>query len=181
MTKELEAGQSDALTQLFIDEKIRGRSYAEIAATHGVPVDEVITIIRAELASTVIRDPQEYRALLQLRTEKIIDKLWVGLEAGSFKHGEAILKAVNTLQELHDLNEKTMVHQINVILDEDATKVFEVLKLQNKKLHEHILALPLNAKAKKELEAWPEWAAESATDAVEEIVYLEQDEDGVYK
>ena len=167
----------DVLTDKLVEERVRGRSYGDIARKHGIPAEEVIRIIRAELESVTIRDPQEYRALLQLRTEAIIDKLWDGLEVGSFKHGEAILKAVNTLQELHDLNEKTIVHQINVILDEDATKVFDVLKIQNSKMLEKVLQLKLTPHVKKELEQWPEWAAETATEAVEQVVYAEEIEE----
>ena len=175
MVNELDT--RDVLTDKFVEERVRGKSYAEIARKHSVPVEEVISIIRAEYAATTIRDPQEYRALLQLRLEKIIDKLWDGLEAGSFKHGEAVIKAVAQLQELHDLNEKTIVHQINVILDEDATKVFDVLKIQNSMMLEKVLQLKLTPHVKKELEAWPEWAAESATEAVEQVVYAVQEDD----
>lgn len=170
-------GDMDALTQLFVDEKVRGKSYLEISQRHDVPVDEVISIIRAYYTATTIRDPQEHRALLQLRLERIIDKLWEGLEAGSFKHGEAIIKAVTQLQDLHDLNEKTMTVTHNLILDEDTDKILEVLKFATGKLRDKVARLPLSAKAKTELQAWPEWAAEAATEAVEEVVYAEIVED----
>lgn len=161
----------DALSQLLIDDKIRGRSYAEISAKHGIPIEEVIQIIRGVYAATTIRDPLEYRALLQLRMEKIIDHLWDGLMAGSFKHAEAITKAVNTLQELHDLNEKALETHINIIVDEDANKVLEVLKHFAQAQYGRLMELSLPEPVKRELEAWPEWAAESATEAVERVIY----------
>jgi len=165
--------ENDALAQLLVDDKIRGKSYLEISQKHGIPADEVISILRDVYASTQIKDQNEYRALLQLRLEKIIDKLWDGLEEGSFKHGEAVIKAVQQLQELHDLNEKTITHEINIITDAQASKIFEVLKKSNNTLYGRVAALPLTPEAKAALSAWPEWTAESATEAVEEVIYAE--------
>jgi len=125
---------NDALAQLLIDDKIRGKSYLEISQKHGIPVDEVISILREVYAATQIKDPNEYRALLQLRLEKIIDKLWDGLESGSFKHGEAIVKSVQQLQELHDLNEKTIIHEFTIISDAETEKILAVLKYSNNRL-----------------------------------------------
>lgn len=167
----------DALAQLLVDDKIRGKSYLEISQKHGIAVDEVISILRDVYASTQIKDPNEYRALLQLRLEKIIDKLWDGLEQGSFKHGEAVIKAVTQLQELHDLNEKTIVHEINIISDAETAKIFEVLKKYSNGIYNHVASLPLTTEAKGALAAWPEWTAEVATDAVEEVIYAEVVED----
>lgn len=171
MSKEEDT--TDALAQFIVDEKVRGRSFVEIAHKHNIPVEEVITIYREYIAAVAIRDPLEHRMLLQLRTEKIIDQLWDGLEQGSFKHGEAILKAVNTLQELHNLNEQAITTQVNVMVDEDAGKVFEVLKHANRAMLERVLQLPLNKKAREELAAWPEWAAETSTAAIEDVIYAE--------
>jgi hypothetical protein len=176
MTQEITV-INDALTQVLLDAKLRGKSYAEIASENRLPIESVIAALREVYNATTIRDPIEHRALLQLRIEKIIDKLWDGLEQGSFKHGEAILKGIQQLQELHDLNEKTINHNINVILDEDAAKVFEVLKYHNQSMYNKVIALPLSTKAKAELVAWPEWAAESATEAVQNVIYAEVLED----
>lgn len=167
---------NDALAQLLIDDKIRGKSYLEISAKHGIPVDEVVSILRDVYAATQIKDPNEYRALLQLRLEKIIDKLWDGLESGSFKHGEAIVKSVQQLQELHDLNEKTIIHEFTIISDAETEKILAVLKYSNNRLLNKIEALPLTDEAKKELVMWPEWTAETATDAVEQIIYSMEEE-----
>lgn len=167
---------TDALAQLIVDEKIRGRSFLQISSDHGIPVEEVVVIYRQYIAEAAIRDPLEHRMLLQLRTEKIIDYLWGGLEAGSFKHGEAILKAVNTLQELHDLNEKTIVAVRSDIEDADTDKVLEVLKHASGSLLKKVARLPLSAKGKEELKSWPEWAAEASTNAVEEVIYAEIEE-----
>lgn len=166
-------GETDVLAQMLVDEKIRGRSYLDIAQKHGLPVEEVITIVRGYYAATTIRDPQEHRALLQLRLERIIDKLWEGLEAGSFKHGEAIIKAVTQLQDLHDLNEQHMTTAQNLIMDEDTDTILEVLKHATGALRDRVARMPLSKKAKEELTAWPEWAAEATTNAVEEVIYAE--------
>lgn len=170
-------GSNDALAELLVSDRVRGKSYKWIAERHNIPVEEVISIIRDYYTTEVIRDPVEHRALLQIRYNKIIDHLWDGLETGSFKHGDSILKAVQQLQELHDLNEKTMTAHLNVILDEDATKVFEVLKMANAALYERVKALPLSKKVQQELVAWPEWAAEAATESVEAVLYAEEIEE----
>jgi hypothetical protein len=162
------AQEDDALAQMLVDDKIRGKSYLEIAEKHGIPVEDVISILRGVYLQTQIKDPTEYRALLQLRIERIIDKLWNGLESGSFKHGEAILKAVTSLQEMHDLNEKTIRHEISIISDEETAKLLEVMKHTTDDLYQRVLSVPLNKQARAALEAWPEWAAEATTNAVEE-------------
>lgn len=173
MDKELELKQPDKLAQMFVEDRIKGRSFIDISLEHGIPVEEVMASYRTYVAAAAVQDPLEYRILLQLRTEKIINHLWAGLEAGSFKHGEAVLKAVNTLQELHDLNEKTITHERDLMADEDAATIFEVLKHSHSSLRDKIMRLPLSQKAKAELAAWPEWVAESATNAVEEVIYAE--------
>lgn len=161
----------DRINQLLIDDKIRGKSYAQIAAKHGLDVDEVMRRLRQVYTETTIRDPVEHRALLQLRIEKIVELMWTGLEQGSFKHGEAILKAVAQLQELHDLNEKTITHEVRLIIDEDADRVLEVLKFAQNALLDRVMRMPLTPEIREELVQWPEWSAEASTDAVEAVLY----------
>jgi hypothetical protein len=111
------------------------------------------------------------RYLIQLRLEKIVDNLWAGLERGEFKSGEAIIKSIEKMTELMDLNLDTIKHQITIISDEETLKLFTVLKEYSNRLYQKIDQLPLNAKSRGELEAWPEWIAEAATEAVETVIY----------
>jgi hypothetical protein len=163
----------DTLAQFLVDDKIRGKSYQEIALKHKLPVDEVIKIIRGVYTATTITDPYEYRALLQLRMEKIIDLMWNGLENGNFKNGEVILKAIDQLTVLHDLNEKSMTIELKMITDSETLKVIETLKTAYNIIFEKVNNLPLGEDAKKELMAWPEWVGEATTTAVESVIYAE--------
>jgi hypothetical protein len=165
---------NDGLTQLILDDRIRGRSYAEIELKHGIPAIEAMAMVREALESTTMRDPIEMRGIVMLRTEKIIEHLWAGLEAGSFKHGEAIIKALERLSELLDLNQETIRHEFTVISDEETLQLFAVMKLAFAQLQQKVNALPLTDAAVQALEAWPEWVAESSTAAVEQVLYLDE-------
>lgn len=172
---------NSALTQLILDDRIRGRSYAQIEQKRSIPAIEAMALVREALETTTMRDPIEMRGIVMLRTEKVIEHLWEGLEQGSFKHGEAIIKAVERLSELLDLNQETIRHEVSLVSDEQTMKIFEVLKRAQDLLHAKINALELTDGARQELiEGWPEWAASSTTTAVEEVLYHDE-EDGTYK
>lgn len=172
--------QTDGLTQLILDDRIRGRSYAEIELKHGVPAIEAMAMVREALESTTMRDPIEMRGIVMLRTEKIIEHLWDGLESGSFKHGEAIIKALERLSELLDLNQETIRIEQTIVSDEETLQLFQVMKTAYSLLYEKVKALAVTDAAIRELEAWPEWVAETTTAAVEHVLYKDE-ADGVYK
>lgn len=171
---------SSALTNMLLDERIKGLNYFEIEEKHGIPAEEARQIVREALEEVAQKDPFEARGIIQLRLERTVNMLWAGLETGSFKHGEAIIKAAERIAELMDLNEQTIKQTITIVSDEETLKLAQVLKLNNNGLYSRIAKLPLNAKARKELEAWPEWASESITDAIDEVIYAEE-VDGVYQ
>jgi len=171
---------NDGLTQLILDDRIKGRSYLDIELKHGVPAVEAMAMVREALESTTMRDPIEMRGIVMLRTEKIIENLWAGLEQGSFKHGEAIIKALERLSELLDPNQETIRTEVTLISDAETLQLFEVMKLTNLALLAKVKELPLTPDAAKELEQWPAWTAEASTAAVEQVLYMD-DNDGVYK
>lgn len=171
---------NDGLTQLILDDRIRGRSYAEIELKHGIPALEAMAMVREALESTTMRDPIEMRGIVMLRTEKIIEHLWDGLEQGSFKHGEAIIKALERLSELLDLNQETLRIEQTIVSDEQTLQLFQVMKEAYALLYLKVKALAVTDTAIKELEAWPEWVAETTTAAVEHVLYRD-DADDVYK
>lgn len=171
---------NDGLTQLILDDRIRGRSYAEIELKHGIPSLEAMAMVREALESTTMRDPIEMRGIVMLRTEKIIEHLWDGLEKGSFKHGEAIIKALERLSELLDLNQETIRHEFSVISDAETLQLFEVMKRAYQLLYQKVATLPLAEGGQEALSQWPEWIAETSTAAVEEVLYLDE-ADNTYK
>ena len=171
---------NDGLTQLILDDRIRGRSYAEIELKHGIPAIEAMAMVREALESTTMRDPIEMRGIVMLRTEKIIEHLWEGLEGGSFKHGEAIIKALERLSELLDLNQETIRIEQTIVSDEETLQLFQVMKQAYALMYNKVKPLAVTDAAIKELEAWPEWVAETTTAAVEHVLYKDE-ADGVYK
>ena len=166
--------ENDGLTQLILDDRIKGKSYMDIERKHGVPAIEAAAMVREALESTTMRDPIEMRGIVMLRTEKIIENLWSGLEAGSFKHGEAIIKALERLSELLDLNQETIRTEVTLISDAETLQLFEVLKLANQALYAKVMQLELSESAVLQLQSWPEWTAEATTEAVEAVLYLDE-------
>lgn len=171
---------NDGLTQLILDDRVKGRSYLQIEQKHGIPAIEALALVKEALESTTMKDPFEMRGIVMLRTEKIIEHLWEGLEGGSFKHGEAIIKALERLSELLDLNQETIRHEISIVSDEETMKIFTVLKHANEALLRRLMELDLTPSVRSELEAWPEWVAAATTEAVEQVLYLDET-DGIFK
>lgn len=168
------------LQQMLLDDRVAGLNYIEIAAKHGIPAAEVRELVREALEETASKDPIELRMITQVRIEKVVNHLWAGLEQGSFKHGEAILKATERLAELMDLNQQSIKHEITIISDEETRKLLDVIKYNNNHLLTRVRELPLNDESKAALEQWPAWAAEASTEAVDEVLYMEE-ENGVYR
>lgn len=159
----------DRLAQLMLDDKIKGASYNDIAFKHDLPVDVVVTTIKRELDSATIKDPVEYRKLLQLRLEKLIATLWEAVDNGQFKSADTIVNAIDRIQELHALNEQQNTIEINIISDAQVAQLLSVLSYAFSFMYSKIASLPLTDEARNELDAWNEWTAEAATEAVEAI------------
>jgi hypothetical protein len=170
------ADGNNALTAKLLDARVKGKNYFEIEAMYGIPAAEAKQMVNEILEEVAERDPVEMRYLVQLRLEAITANLWEGVEAGSFKHADSILKAAEQLAVLMDLNQNTIKQQLTIISDEETRQLFQVLKLYSAGLYQKVAALPLSQKARLQLEEWPEWTADAATQAVEEAVYAEVEE-----
>lgn len=166
-------GEENALAQKLLDMRVRGKNWLEIESETGIPGPEARQIVNEVLQEVATKDPIEMRYLIQLRLEKITDNLWKGLEGGDFNNAAMILKSVEKMAELMDLNQDTIKHQITIISDEETLKVFSVLKEYGNRLFKYVDNLALPEEVRLELESWPEWAAEAATEAVEEVIYAE--------
>lgn len=159
----------DRLAQMMLDDKIKGISYNEIAYKHDLPVETVVATVKRELDSATIKDPIEYRKLLQLRLEKLIATLWEAVDNGALKSADTIVNAIDRIQELHALNEQQNTIEINIISDAQVTQLLNVLSYSFTALYSKISNLPLTDEARNELDNWNEWTAEAATEAVEAI------------
>lgn len=175
------ANEDNGLVELLLKDRVEGKSYLDIEKKHGIPAAEARAMVMEQLAQVATKDPVEQRGILQLRLEKVVDHLWAGLESGSFKHGEAILRAAERIAELMDLNQATIKHEIAIISDQETAKILEVLKQNNATLYQFISSIKLTDEQRLELEAWPQWAAAASTEAVESVIYMDEDEDGVYR
>lgn len=167
----------NALINKLLEARVKGKNYFQIEAEYGIPAAEAKQLVSEALQEVASRDPIEMRYLVQVRLEAITNHLWDGLEAGSFKHADSILRAAEQLAVLMDLNQNTIKQQLTIISDEETRQLFQVLKLYSSALYSRVATLPLNQKARTALEQWPEWTAEAATEAVEEAVYAEEVED----
>lgn len=162
------------VAEKLLEDRTDGYSYLEIERRHGIPAHEARAIVREALAETLAKDPLEMRGIQTLQIEKVIKYLMTGLESGSFKHGEAILKATERLAMLHDLNQQTIKHEITVVSDEETAIILTVLKATLNAIYARVNTLDLPDPVRKELtSSWAGWAAEASTASVEEIIYAE--------
>lgn len=165
---------SNGVAEKLLNDRVDGLNYLEIERKHGIPAHEARAIVREALSEVTSKDPIEQRGILTLQIEKVIKYLITGLEAGSFKHGEAILKATERLAELHDLNQQTIKHEITVVSDEETAIILTVLRQTLNDVYTRFAELDLSTEVRKELsEAWPGWAAEASTASVENVIYAE--------
>lgn len=165
----------DGLRELILNDRASGLNWYDIQRKHGIEPVQAKQIYNEALSAVASDNPTEYRMLMQVRLEKVVNLLWEGLEQGSFKNGDTILKAIERISELMDLNQETIKHQITLITDEQALQVFEVLNKFAQNLRGRVQRLDLPERALLELDAWPEWSAEAATEAVEAVLVMEDD------
>lgn len=165
------------LTDLVIRERVKGLSYYDIEKKHGVPALDAREMVREALSNTSIEDEWEQRGIMMLRIEKVIEHLWDGVEQGSFKHAEALFKGIEQLSQLLALNKQVIEEQKAAITDEQAAMIYMVITENNRNML-HYIQEQLNPSEKQleVLESWPQVSAESATNAVEAVLYVE-DED----
>lgn len=165
------------LTDLVIKERVKGLSYYDIEKKHGVPALDAREMVREALSNTSIEDEWEQRGIMMLRIEKVIEHLWDGVEQGSFKHAEALFKGIEQLSQLLALNKQVIEEQKAAITDEQAAMIYMVITENNRNML-HYIQEQLNPSEKQleVLESWPQVSAESATNAVEAVLYVE-DED----
>lgn len=165
------------LTDLVIKERVKGLSYYDIEKKHGVPALEAREMVREALSNTSIEDEWEQRGIMMLRIEKVIEHLWDGVETGSFKHAEALFKGIEQLSQLLALNKQVIEEQKAAITDEQAALIYMVVTESHRTMLDYIKEqLSPDTVQMKVLESWPQVSAESATNAVEAVLYTEDDD-----
>lgn len=162
---------------LVLDDRVRGRSYNEIAQKHGIEPLDAREMVREALASTSIEDEWEMRGIAMLRIEKVIENLWTGVEQGSFKHAEALIKGIDQLSQLLALNKQVMEETKAAITDEQAAWIYSVVTENNRQIYNFVTEkLKPNKRQQQELESWAVVAADAATQAIEAVIQEEDDE-----
>lgn len=168
-------GNSSELTDLILKERVKGHSYYEIERMHGVNAAEARELVREALSSTSIDDEWEQRGIMMLRIERVIEHLWTGVERGEFKHAEVMIRAVEQLSTMLALNKQVIEEQKAAITDEQAAMIYMVITENNKQLLSFIQEqFKPNKTQQKKLEEWPQLSAETATNAVESVLYAEE-------
>ena len=166
------------LTDLIIQERVKGLSYYQIEQKHGIKAIEAREMVYAVLSSEQMDDEWEKRGIAMLRIEKVIENLWDGVEQGSFKHAEALFKGIEQLSQLLALNKQVIEEKKSSITDEQAELVYRVVSESHRQMLSFLQDnLKPNKKQLEVLEEWPQISAESATQAVEAVLYVEDDEE----
>lgn len=168
----------DNLTNLLLDDRISGMSFDLIAKKHAMDPYDVRTMVREAMSRTAEEDEWEMRALTLLRLERVVSKLWTGVEAGSFKHAEAMFKGLEQISSLLALNKQVMEKQQAVITDEMTAVIYEVLVENNRRIKSYIdNKLKPNKKQTQALEEWQAVVAEASTAAIEATLVEEDEEE----
>lgn len=166
------------LTDLVINERVKGLSYYDIEKKHGVPALDAREMVRQALSTTSIEDEWEQRGIMMLRIEKVIEHLWDGVAQGSFKHAEALFKGIEQLSQLLALNKQVIEEQRAAITDEQAAMIYMIITDNNRRvleyIHEQLHPTEVQLEA---LTEWPQISAEAATNSVEAVLYAEEVED----
>ena len=164
------------LTDLILEERVRGKSYNDIEKKHGIPAIQARELVREVLAQEAMDDEWEKRGVALLRLERVIDHLWDGVETGSFKHAEVLIKSIQTVSELLALNKQVVAENRAALTDEQASLIFMVMQENNRQMLEYINKnLKPNKTQQAKLEEWPQISADAATQAVEAVL-MEDDE-----
>lgn len=166
------------LTDLIIRERVKGLSYYDIEKKHEIKAEEAREMVRDALSSTSIEDEWEQRGIMMLRIEKVIENLWGGVERGEWKHAEVLIKAVDQLSNLLALNKQVIEEQRAAITDEQAEIIYMVISENNRQMLTYIQDnLKPNQRQQLQLEEWPQVSADTATQAVEAVLYAEEVEE----
>lgn len=160
---------------MLVKDRVEGLSYPEIAVKHGLEVVQCYGMVRGFLEETTIDDEFEQRGIQMLRLDAIVKHLWSGLEAGSFKHAEAIVRAVNELGVLLDINKQALEEAKYRVSEEQGEIIYRVVEHLTGGLQRRISQLQLTSEQTKVMEEqWPSWNYEAATEAMEDVVYAEE-------
>lgn len=168
------------LTELIIDERIAGKSYYDIGIKHEIDPIEALELVKAALNTTSIEDEWEQRGITMLRLERVIEYMWEGVKNGSFKHAEVLIKSADQLSNLLALNKEILKEKKAEITDAQAALIYMVISENNRQMLAYINdQLKPNKRQMQQLESWPQVSAESATQAVEIVLYAEEEDEDV--
>lgn len=143
-----------ALAQRIADDKAKGHSYITIGQNYGIDPLDARQMVREVIESTSIDDEWEMRGIALLRLEKVVENLWKGLENGSFKHAEVLVRAIDQTSTLLALNKQVMKDRQMELTDQQAELIFSVLTLNNQRILEYIQdTLKPNKRQLQQLEA----------------------------
>lgn len=166
-----------ALTELIINERVRGKSYFDIGIKHNIDPLEARQLVKEALESTSMDDEWEQRGILMLRLEKVIDNMWDQVERGEWKHAEVLIKSIDQLSNLLATNKQIMQETKTMITDEQAQLIYMVISENNRQMLQYIKdVLKPNKTQQKQLEHWHAVTAETATNAVEAVIYAEEED-----
>ena len=169
--------ETSKLAEMIIDDRLKGLSYYAIEQKHGIPAMEAREMVREVIANTSIDDEWEMRGIAMLRLEKVIENLWLGVERGEFKHAEAMIKAIEQTSQLLDLNKKAIEEQRAAITDEQASIIYMIVTENNRQLLDYLnKEFKPNKRQQALLEEWPQITADASTQAIEAVLYEEDEE-----
>lgn len=167
----------DDMTDLILADRIDGLSYDAIGKKHAIDPMDARSLAREALARTAEEDEWELRAISLLRLEKVVQKLWAGVNTGSFKHAEVLVKTLDQINTLLALNKQVMEEMKSAISDEQAEIIYAVVSENNRQIFRFLQdELKPNKKQLLVLDNWSSVAAEASTAAIEAVLVEEEDE-----
>lgn len=162
--------EASALTKLIIEARERGRSFARIAEDYDLTPERAYSDYMHFMESQNEVNEYEYRLLQLRRLERLIDKCWELVEAGSVDHMKITLSVIKELSALLGLHKDKAQQIVQVIDNRQVHLVTNYVDAVAETLKQQTLKTITAKKAREQVEdQWDKWVAEASAEPLKTI------------
>lgn len=162
--------KTSALTQMIVDRRKRGLSWARIAEDLDITPEKAYTDYMRFMESQNDVSEAEYRWLQLQRLEHLIDRCWDLVEHGSLDHIDMVLKIVKEISKLLDLYKDKAQTVVQVIDNRQVHLVTAYVDAVSDTLKQRVLQTVTAKKAREAIESsWDSWLADASAEPLKMI------------
>lgn len=162
--------KTSALTQMIVDRRKRGLSWARIAEDLDITPEKAYTDYMKFMESQNTVSEAEYRWLQLQRLEHLIDRCWDLVEHGSLDHIDMVLKIVKEISKLLDLYKDKAQTVVQVIDNRQVHLVTSYVEAVSDTLRQQVLRAVTAKKAREAIEGnWEQWLADASAEPLKMI------------